>query len=60
MKGEFQLIDKYDKAIRMAEGNVKHEGMYLTKYERDLIKKSLTKNLSHAEFLKLAYQNATR
>lgn len=60
MKGESQLRDKYDKAIKMAEGNVKHEGIYLTEYERDLIKKSLTKQLSHAEFLKLAYQSATR
>ena len=54
-----QNID-YDKAIEMAEGNAKHEGMYLTDYERKIIRQSLTGEISHKEFLKLAYEEAIR
>lgn len=54
------MLDKYDKAIKTAEGNIKHEGMYLTEYEKSLIKKSLKKELSHDEFLRRAYQVAVK
>lgn len=44
------MLDKYDKAIKTAEGNIKHEGMYLTEYEKNLIKKSLKKNFLMTNF----------
>ena len=50
----------YDKAIERAEGNAKHEGMHLTDYERKIIRQSLTGEIFHKEFLKLAYEEAIK
>ncbi|WP_157797127.1 MULTISPECIES: hypothetical protein [Clostridium] len=50
----------YDRAIKKAEGNVKHEGMHLTDYERNLIKRTLIGEISNEEFLRLVYQEAIK
>jgi len=44
--------EKIEKAIKAAEGNIKHEDMYLDDFEKDLIKKKLEKKISHDEFIK--------
>lgn len=49
------MLDKREKienAIKAAEGNMKHEDMYLDNFEKDLIRRRLEKKISHDEFIK--------
>ncbi len=46
------MLDKIEKAIKAAEGNMKHENMYLDAYEKSLIQKKLEKKISYEEFIK--------
>ncbi|EPZ1654226.1 MAG: hypothetical protein E6415_14380 [Intestinibacter bartlettii] len=40
-----------DESLRMAEGNIKHEGMYLIDEERELIKLKAIGKLTKKEFI---------
>lgn len=51
---------KIEKAMRAAYGNLKHEGMYLTKKENELVKKCLMGEITDKEFIKLAYEEAMK
>lgn len=51
---------KIEKAMRAADGNLKHEGMYLTDKENELVRKSLLGEITYNEFLKLAYEEAMK
>lgn len=51
---------KIEKAMRAAAGNLKHEGMYLTKKEDELVKKCLMREITDKEFIKLAYEEAMK
>ncbi len=41
-----------EESIRRAEGNIKHEGMYITDEERELIREKAKGNLTQDEFIK--------
>lgn len=41
-----------EESIRRAEGNIKHEGMYITEEERELIRQKAKGNLTQDEFIK--------
>ncbi|WP_461613935.1 hypothetical protein [Clostridium sp. Marseille-QA1073] len=43
--------ERLDKAIRLAQGNTKHEGIILNEEEKNLIKEHLTGSLSDEEFI---------
>lgn len=47
-------MDRFDidEALRRAEGNIKHEGMYLIDEERELIKLKAMGKLTRKEFIK--------
>jgi hypothetical protein len=51
---------KIEKAMRAADGNLKHEGMYLTDKENELVKKCLMEEITDKEFIKLAYEEAMK
>lgn len=40
-----------EESLRKAEGNIKHEGMYLMEEERELIREKAKGNLSQGEFI---------
>lgn len=54
-----KLEEKIEAAIRSAEGNIKHENMYLTENERGLIKAKMMGEINNDEFIKKAYEIAT-
>ncbi|EOR19988.1 hypothetical protein A500_19289 [Clostridium sartagoforme AAU1] len=41
-----------EEALKRAEGNIKHEGMYLTEGERDLIRSKAKGEIDQEEFIK--------
>lgn len=43
--------EKLDEAIRLAQGNTKHEGIIINEEEKNLIKEHLTGSLSDEEFI---------
>ncbi|WP_454052992.1 hypothetical protein [Clostridium sp. Marseille-Q7071] len=43
--------ERLDEAIRLAQGNTKHEGIVLNEEEKKLIKEHLTGNISDEEFI---------
>lgn len=51
---------KIGKAMRAADGNLKHEGMYLTDKENELVRKSLLGEITDKEFIRLAYEEAIK
>lgn len=44
--------DDFEESLRQAEGNIKHEGMYLTEGERDLIRLKAQGKIDQEEFIK--------
>lgn len=44
--------DDLEEALRMAEGNIKHSGMFLTEGERDLIRLKAQGKIDEEEFIK--------
>lgn len=48
-------IDEY---IRQGQGNMKHEGMYLTNEDKELIKRNLKGEITKEEFIKIACEQA--
>lgn len=50
-----RLIDEY---IRQGEGSLKHEGMYLTHEDKELIKRNLKGEITKEEFIKIACEQA--
>lgn len=57
----FKTISKENRineAMRLAEGNIKHEGMYLTDEDRQLIKKNLMDEVTDEEFIKIVCEQA--
>lgn len=40
-----------EESLRMAEGNIKHEGMYLMEEERELIREKARGNLTQKQFM---------
>lgn len=44
--------DNFEESLRQAEGNIKHEGMYLTEDERDLIRLKSQGKIDQEEFIK--------
>ena len=41
-----------EESLRMAEGNLKHSGMYVTEWERDLIRLKAKGEIDEEEFIK--------
>lgn len=51
---------KIEKAMRAAAGNLKHEDMYLTEKEDEIVKRCLMGEITDKEFVKLAYEEAMK
>jgi len=51
--------DDLEEELRMAEGNVKHSGMYLTEGERDLIRLKAQGKIDQDEFIKRVLEYRT-
>lgn len=49
-----------EEALRRAEGNIKHEGMYLTEGERNLIRLKARGEIDQEEFIKRVLEYHTR
>lgn len=47
-------VERIEAAIKSAEGNLKHEGMYLTEEERALIRSKAFGEITREQFLKKA------
>lgn len=54
-----RLNDKEIKeAIEYVEADLKHEGMYLTPEDKELIRSRMSGEISKEEFLKIAYERS--
>lgn len=50
--------EQINKAMRLAEGNIKHSNMYLNDIDRELIRKNLMGEITDEEFIKIACEQA--
>jgi len=53
-------MNNFEKVLKAAEGNIMHEGLFLTDGEKELIKLRAANKISQAEFIKRAEQYHTK